>query len=67
MKPVQKAHLLFPSEMATSLHPYRPQMIMAKLPAHQRGLFTPLSMLGKLARAMLYLVGLSMFFAVVCS
>jgi ATP-dependent DNA helicase MPH1 len=59
MKPVQQAQLLFPSEMATSLHPYRPQMIMTKLLPHQRGLCTPLSMLGKLARAMLYLVGLS--------
>jgi ATP-dependent DNA helicase MPH1 len=62
MKPVQKAQLLYPSEMAMTMHPYRPQRIIAELPAHQRGLFTPLSMLGKLARAMLYLVGLTVFY-----
>ncbi|PPQ76176.1 hypothetical protein CVT26_009353 [Gymnopilus dilepis] len=53
-KTLQKAGVLFPSETPTSLHPYRPQKLM--LDMKNRNFFWPLSVLSKLARAMLYLL-----------
>jgi ATP-dependent DNA helicase MPH1 len=54
MKPMRDAGILRPNELAVSLHPYRPQAIMREL--KDKRFFGSLAMLGKLARAMLYLV-----------
>jgi len=54
MKPMRDAGVLRPNEFAVSLHPYRPQALMREL--KDKRFFGSLAMLGKLARAMLYLV-----------
>ncbi|KDR84769.1 hypothetical protein GALMADRAFT_217833 [Galerina marginata CBS 339.88] len=54
IKPLQKAGVFFPSDNAISLHPYRPQIAMQTL--KDKKFFVSLSLLGKLARAMLYLL-----------
>lgn len=54
MKPLCNAGLLFPSDSAIKMHPYRAQALMGN--KQNMKFFHPLSMLGNLARAMLYLV-----------
>ncbi|KAJ3508308.1 hypothetical protein NLJ89_g5829 [Agrocybe chaxingu] len=57
MKPMQAVGLLRPNESPLSMHPYRPQALSMELkdPSHKR-FYGSLSMLSKLARAMLYLL-----------
>ncbi|KAF5312582.1 hypothetical protein D9619_003333 [Psilocybe cf. subviscida] len=54
MKKMFAAGVFHPGETAVKLHPYRAQASMQRLP--NKGLFGSLSTLGKLARAMLYLL-----------
>ncbi|CAA7264708.1 unnamed protein product [Cyclocybe aegerita] len=57
MKPMQAVGLLRTNESPLSMHPFRPQALSMELrdPSHKR-FYGSLSMLSKLARAMLYLL-----------
>lgn len=54
MKPLCNAGVLYPSDSAVKMHPYRAQALMAN--KQNMKFFHTLSMLGGLSRAMLYLV-----------
>ncbi|KAF8168325.1 hypothetical protein B0H34DRAFT_685091 [Crassisporium funariophilum] len=56
VKELKSRGLLYPSESAVSLHPFRPTMIMGQLKPDQRGLYASLSKLSTLARAIMYLL-----------
>ena len=56
MKPLCNAGVLYPSDSAVKMHPYRAQALMAN--KQNMKFFHSLSMLSSLSRAMLYLVSL---------
>ncbi|KAF9480455.1 P-loop containing nucleoside triphosphate hydrolase protein [Pholiota conissans] len=54
MKPLRASGVLHGGDNAIKMHPYRAQSLMASAPNKQ--FYSPLSMLSKLARAMMYLL-----------
>lgn len=56
MKPLKDCGLMRPTDNPVSLHPFRPQMIAQELQQHQKRFYGNLSLLGTLARGMLYLL-----------
>ena len=56
MKPLKDCGLMRPTDNPVGLHPFRPQMIAQELQQHQKRFYGYLSLLGTLARGMLYLV-----------